>query len=166
MVAGPEQRWHRLAQTRHGQERRQILTVRAMDSLLHGEITEVIIRLFYRVYDHLGFGYLESVYCNALAHEFRKAGVPFVRESVTDVWYDGERIGHFRVDFLVHERVIVEVKAAEFLVSADREQTINYLQSSTLEVGLLLHFGPKPKFHRLLHTNDRKPDLGQRDESP
>ncbi|MDB4874849.1 MAG: hypothetical protein JWM41_1295 [Gemmatimonadetes bacterium] len=127
--------------------------------LLHGDITAEIIRLFLRVYDRLGFGYLESVYRNALAHELTKAGVTFEREATIDVWYDGICVGHFRADFLVEGRVIVEVKACETLVGAHREQVLNYLRGSHLEVGLLLHFGPAAKFRRVLYTNDRKADL-------
>jgi hypothetical protein len=76
----------------------------AAEHLLYGFLTGRILACFYRVYNALGFGFLESVYCNALAHEFRKAGIPFVREAPVDVWYDGVIVGHFKADFLVTEK--------------------------------------------------------------
>lgn len=125
-------------------------------TLLDAEVTGAIIRLFFRVYDRLGFGYLESVYCEALAYELSRAGMPFAREAALDVWYEGHRVGRFRADFVVAERVVVEAKACEIVNEAHRRQLLNYLRGSRLEVGLLLHFGPKARFHRLIYTNDHK----------
>jgi len=127
--------------------------------LLEEETTDILLRLFFRVYDRLGYGFLESVYCNAFALELEKEGIPFVREAPIDIWYEGRRIGHFRADFLVRERVVVEIKACELLSEAHRKQLLNLLRGSTLEVGLLLHFGPKAAFKRIIYTNDRKPNL-------
>jgi GxxExxY protein len=125
--------------------------------LLDEQITGAIIRIFYRVYDKLGFGFLESVYCEALAYEFTKNGLLFKREPRVVVWYDDARVGRFRADFLVENRIVVEVKATRLLSDADTRQLLNELRCSDKEVGLLLHFGPKAKFHRMLFTNDRKP---------
>jgi GxxExxY protein len=120
-------------------------------------ITGTIIRIFYRVYDRLGFGFLESVYCEALAYEFTKHGLLYTREPRVEVWYEHVRIGRFRADFLVENRIVVEVKASRLLSDADTKQLLNELRCSDKEIGLLLHFGPKAKFHRMLFTNDRKP---------
>lgn len=121
--------------------------------LLEGKLTERIIRAFYRVYDRLGFGFLESVYCEALAIELDAAGVEFRREAKIDVFYGGRRIGHYKADFLVEDRVVVEVKSTEVLAFAHQRQLLNGLRASSKEVGLLLHFGPKPVFKRLVHSN-------------
>ena len=126
------------------------------ETYLHSDLTDICIGAFYRVYNRLGFGFLESVYRNALAKELTKAGVPFEREVPIDVWYDGEKIGHFKADFLVDRRVILEVKASQILSEADRKQLLNYLRGSRVEVGLLLHFGPKATVERTIYTNDRK----------
>lgn len=123
---------------------------------LHSDLTDIGIGAFYRVYNGMGFGFLESVYRNALAKELSKAGVTFEREVPVDVWYDGDKMGHFKADFLVEGRVILEVKASIVLTEADRKQLLNYLRGSSVEVGLLLHFGPKPVVQRILYTNDRK----------
>jgi GxxExxY protein len=123
---------------------------------LHSDLTDIAIGAFYRVYNCLGFGFLESVYRNALARELSKSAVTFEREVPVYVWYDGHKIGHFKADFLVEGRVILEVKASITITEADRKQLLNYLRGSSVEVGLLLHFGPKPVVQRILYTNDRK----------
>lgn len=125
-------------------------------SFLHSDATDMSIGAFYRVYNRMGYGFLESVYRNALTRELTKAGVPFEREVPIDIWYDGERIGHFKADFLVDGRVVLEVKATQALIDADRSQLLNYLRGSKVEVGLLLHFGPKPRVERTIYTNERK----------
>jgi GxxExxY protein len=125
-------------------------------AFLHSDLTDITNGAFYRVYNGLGFGFLESVYRNALAKELTKAGVVFEREVPIDVWYDGEKVGHFRSDFLLESRVILEIKASQAMTEADRKQLLNYLRGSRVEVGLLLHFGPKPVVRRILYTNDRK----------
>jgi GxxExxY protein len=129
----------------------------ARTEYLFSELTSRIIRAFYRVYDWLGFGFLESVYRNALAKALGDMGVTFEREVPVDVWFEGKQVGHFRADFLVDGKVLVEVKASQALVEADRKQLMNYLRGTRIELGLLLHFGPKPKIARIIYTNDRKP---------
>src|SRR5215510_13961369 len=121
--------------------------------LLEKALTDKILRVFYRVYDYLGFGFLESVYCNALAIEFTAEGIEFIREPKIDVYYKGQRIGQYKSDFLVEGRVVVEVKSTEILSLANKRQLLNCLSASDPEVGLLLHFGPKPHFDRFVHTN-------------
>ena len=124
--------------------------------LLAKDLTREIIGCFYRVHDGLGFGFLESVYRRALAHELGKRGHRVRIEAPIDVWYDGANVGHFRADLIVGETVLVELKASPSLCAADHAQLLNYLRGSELEVGLLLHFGPRPAFHRFVHGNARK----------
>jgi GxxExxY protein len=120
------------------------------------ETTRAIIGAFFPVHTELGFGFLESVYRRALAHELTKLGLGVEVESSIDVWYDGIQVGHFRADLLAERRVIVEVKASVALVDADRKQLLNYLRATDVEVGLLLHFGPKASVKRLIFANARK----------
>jgi GxxExxY protein len=124
--------------------------------LMEKETTGEVIRVFFRVYDRLGYGFLESVYAKALAHELTKTGVPFAREAPVDVWYDGASVGRFRTDFVVRDRVVVELKSTEVLSDAHRKQVLNLLRSSSIEVGLLLHFGPRASFERIAYSNGRK----------
>jgi GxxExxY protein len=91
----------------------------------------------------------------------RKIGLGVEVEVPIDVWYDGIQVGHFRADLLVERRVIVEVKASVVLVDADRKQLLNYLRATDVEIGLLLHFGPKASVKRLIFPNARKPARAQ-----
>jgi len=131
--------------------------------LKHGRITEIIIRCFYRVYDRMGWGFNESVYWEALAIELSAAGLSFIREAPVEAWYEGRPVKKFRCDFFVEGKVIVEVKATEFLTQKDRSQLMNYLACSYIEVGLLLHFGPRARFERTVHSNPRKSNLPKSD---
>ena len=130
--------------------------------LLCAEITATVINGFHVSYDQLGFGFLESIYRRALAIELRAFGLQVVEEAPIDVWYRGTRIGRFRADLLVENQVIVEIKTGRALAEADRKQLLNYLRASDLEVGLLLLFGPRPVFRRLVFENSRKKTLGTR----
>jgi len=123
---------------------------RASIELIHAQLTGKIIDCFYTVYNNLDFGMLESVYRNALAVELERQGLGARKEVPIEVVYCGVQVGHFRLDLLVENRVAVEVKATELLSPTAKRQLLNYLRASQLDVGLLLHFGPEPKFHRLI----------------
>ncbi len=120
------------------------------------ELTEEIISAFYKVYNTLGYGFLETVYQRALAHELRKRGLNVETEFLCEVSYDGVGVGHFRCDMAIQRRVIVENKAAERLSEADHNQTLNYVRAASFKAGLLLHFGPRPAIHRFANTRSRK----------
>jgi GxxExxY protein len=77
-------------------------------------------------------------------------------EVMIEVWYDGLRVGDFRADLLVEQRVIVEIKASHLLSDSDWKQLLNYLRATELEIGLLCHFGPKAAFKRLIYSNPKK----------
>lgn len=130
--------------------------VRTNAAFLHSELTDRIIGAFYKVYDSLGFGFLESVCKNALAKVLRDMGIAFEREVPIDVYFEGEPVGHFKADFLVDGKVILEVKASQAAGDADTKQLLNYLRATRAEVGLLLHFGPKPMVQRRVFENQRK----------
>jgi GxxExxY protein len=121
-----------------------------IQKLLHEDVTKSIIAAFFAVYNKLGYGFLEKIYCAALAIELRRRGHRVGREVVVPVYYDGERIGSYRVDLLTDDVVVVEVKSTERLNPSDPRQLLNSLCATSLDVGLLLHFGPKPKFHRVI----------------
>ena len=125
--------------------------------LLHGELTEIIISAFYKVYHTLGYGFLETVYRNALAVELGRRGLQVKRETPIEVLYEGVSVGTYRIDLLVAQKIIVEVKTQVALTAVDDKQMGNYLKATPFEVGLLFNFGPEPKFQRIIYTNDRKP---------
>ena len=125
-----------------------------VETLLHEEVTKAIIDAFFAVYNKLGFGFLESVYCAALAYELRKRGHRVVRELSVPVFYDGHPIARYRIDFVVDDVVVVEVKSTDVLSPRGRRQLMNCLKATPLEVGLLLHFGPEPKFQRIVASKE------------
>ena len=112
-------------------------------------ITEKIIGCFYRVYNILGYGFLEKVYENALAIEFRKEGLKFGKQVGIQVLYDEKVVGDYIADFIVEEKVVVEVKAMIGIGGIEKAQVINYLKATGKEVGLLLNFGKKAEVNRV-----------------
>jgi GxxExxY protein len=126
------------------------------DTILFHDLTERIIKSFFKVYNELGFGFLEKVYENSMFIELTKNHLFCQQQLPIDVYYDGQQVGFFRADLLVDKKVIVELKAAESLCSADEAQLTNYLRATSIEVGLLLNFGKKPELRRKIFTNDRK----------
>ena len=125
--------------------------------LLQEELTRRIIGAFYEVYNSLGFGFLEAVYANALEQEMRARSLRVDREVWVDVAYKGQKVGQYRADVIVEQSVIVELKAGRLLDPSAQKQLLNYLRGTTLEVGLLLHFGPHPAFKRLVVSNVPEP---------
>jgi GxxExxY protein len=122
----------------------------------HNELTELAIRAFYKVYNTLGYGFLEKVYVNALIIEFDKINVPTKLQSPVQVHYDGKIIGEYFADIIVNDCIIIEIKAAKNLTLEHEAQLLNYLKATEIEVGLLLNFGPKPEVKRKIFDNARK----------
>ncbi|MCG2758676.1 MAG: GxxExxY protein [Desulfobacteraceae bacterium] len=122
----------------------------------HKELTEKIIKVFYKVYNKLGYGFLERVYENAMMIEFKKEGIPAVAQSPIKVLYEKEIIGEYFADILVDNKVIVEIKAVRNLLLEHEAQLLNYLKATDKEIGLLLNFGPKPEIRRKVFDNSIK----------
>ncbi len=124
--------------------------------LLHRELTRSVIGAFYEVYNHLGFGLLEPIYANALERELVGRGHRVLREVLVRVYYKGEHIGWQRLDMVVDDTLIVEIKSTRQLHESARRQLLCYLRVTRFEVGLLLHFGPKARFHRLVNQDEQQ----------
>jgi len=122
----------------------------------HTELTEKIIKIFYKVSNTLGYGFLEKVYENALMVELNREKIPSKAQSPIKVSYDGEVIGEYYSDILVDNKIIVEIKASKALSEENEAQLLNYLKATDKEVGLLLNFGPKPEIKRKAFDNTRK----------
>jgi len=124
--------------------------------LKYTHVTEKIIGTFYDVYNELGYGFLESVYEESLVIALRQAGLMVDRQVPVPVWFRNQKVGEFRVDITVEEWVLLELKCAKSLDPAHEAQILHYLKSTNIEIGLLLNFGAKPQFRRLLFDNERK----------
>ncbi len=122
----------------------------------HGEITQKVIGVFYEVYNELGHGFLESVYEKSLEIALNSMGIKVVRQIDIPVSFRGQRVGIFTADMLVEGCVLLELKAARALDTSHVAQLLNYLRATDIEVGLLMNFGLKPEFKRLLFDNPRK----------
>jgi len=105
------------------------------------EITEKVIGCAFRVYNKMGFGFLESVYETCLIIELEKAGLSVESQKPITVRYDGQVVGEFFADLFVEDVVIVELKSVRQLAEKHEVQLVNYLVATGKEVGLLLNFG-------------------------
>lgn len=108
-----------------------------------------MIGAFYEVFNELGFGFVEHLYAEALERELRRRAHVVSREVSVRVWYKGEMIGIQRLDMIVDDILVVEVKATAALHRNATRQIYNYLRATGVELGLLLHFGHEPKFYRV-----------------
>ena len=120
---------------------------------------EKIIRAFYKVYNTLGYGFLEKVYRNAPYIELTGMGFKVDKEKKILVDYFGNIVGDYNADLIVEEIIALELKAIDCLVEENEHQLVNYLKATNIEVGLLLNFGRKPQIKRKIFDNDKKPML-------
>ncbi len=127
-----------------------------MSSILHKDLTGSILKIFYEVYNELGYGFLERVYQNALFYELQSNGFTVEGQKKIKVYYKEIEVGEYYADIIVNDLVILELKASEYMVEAYEFQLINYLKSTDIEVGLLLNFGKKPEFIRKVYQNYKK----------
>ena len=112
--------------------------------------------VYYKVYNTLGYGFLEKVYENAMCIELRKRGFKVQQQQAIEVFYEEENVGEYFADIIVNDTVILELKAVAKIAYEHECQLINYLKATNVEVGLLLNFGTKPQHKRKVFTNDTK----------
>nr|WP_321487331.1 GxxExxY protein [uncultured Draconibacterium sp.] len=119
----------------------------------YSDLTEAIIKCFYKVYNELGYGFLEKVYHNALLIELQNEELKVESQKPIKVSYQGDVVGEYYADIIVEDVVILELKATETVTEAHEFQLINYLKATDVEVGLLLNFGKKPQVKIKVFTN-------------
>ncbi len=107
----------------------------------------------------MGYGFLESVYENAMAIDLASLGLNVGQQVPIHVIYKNQKMGNYQADLVVDNAVIVELKAAAELTDKHEAQLLNYLKATCFEVGLLLNFGPEPCFKRKAFDNSRKGNL-------
>lgn len=126
-------------------------------NLKHKEITDKILHAFFKiVYPALGFGFLEKVYENAMVIALRQMGLKVEQQVKIVVYFAGQIVGEYYADLVVEGCVVVELKAVQTLLDEHDAQLLNYLRATEYEVGLLLNFGPQPRFRRKVFDNERK----------
>jgi GxxExxY protein len=107
------------------------------------ELTENIIGCAYRVYNKMGFGFLESVYEKCLLIELTKAGLNAESQKSITVFYDNEIVGEFVADIIVNDTIILELKSVRRVIKAHEVQLVNYLVATGKPIGLILNFGER-----------------------
>ena len=128
-----------------------------VQNLKHKEITDKILHAFFKVvYPALGFGFLEKVYENAMVIALRQMGLKVEQQVKIVVYFAGQIVGEYFADLVVEGCVIVELKAVQTLLEEHDAQLLNYLRATEYEVGILLNFGPQPRFRRKVFDNERK----------
>ena len=123
---------------------------------LYSDITDLILKAYYNVFNKLGYGFLEKVYENAMMIELKKLGMFCERQKTIKVYYDDVQIGEYFADIIVNDCVIIELKAMESLCPEHEAQLVNYLKATEIEVGVLLNFGKTPQHKKRVFTNDFK----------
>jgi GxxExxY protein len=124
--------------------------------LLHKEITEKIIKAYYKVYNKLDYGFLEKVYENAMAIELRKMGFEVKCQYPINVFYESEVIGEYYADIVINDIIVIELKASSSLLEEHECQLINYLKATDIELGLLMNFGKEAEYKRKVFMNKLK----------
>src|SRR4051812_8181606 len=123
------------------------------DTGLKGEttVTQSVIGAAYKVANHLGAGFLEKVYENALAFELRRSGHRVEQQKPMEVWYESEMVGLYQADLYVDDEVVVELKAVPGLERIHRAQCLNYLKATRTRTGLVINFGrPRLEIQRVI----------------
>ena len=121
--------------------------------LKYEDLTRKIIGCAMQVHSTLGNGFQEVIYQRCLAIELSEAGLDFARELEMPIYYKGQQVGTRRVDFLVENKIMVELKAIIRLEDVHLAQALNYLEAYNLEVGLLINFGAKSLEFKRVHNN-------------
>ena len=122
--------------------------------LLHSDLSKNIIGAAIEVHRILGCGFLESVYEESLAVEFDLRKIPYERQKTFDAFYKGHKVKQFICDFVVYDKIIVELKAIKEISNIEHAQIINYLNVTDLKLGLLLNFGSSSlEIKRVVHSN-------------
>ena len=120
------------------------------------DVTNLIIKAYYNVYNTLGFGFLEKVYENSMMIELKNLGLNCSNQIAIKVNYKDKIVGDYYADIIVNNSVIIELKAAKSLCEEHEIQLVNYLKATNMEVGLLINFGKEPEFKRKVLTNEYK----------
>lgn len=121
-------------------------------NFLYKDLSEKVIGAFYAVYDELGYGFLEKVYGLALMKELQQRNIRAENQVRIPINYKNEFLCDYVLDTVVDRKIILELKAVESLANIHTAQLLNYLKATGYKVGLLLNFGPKPEFKRLVLT--------------
>ncbi|MCL2407200.1 MAG: GxxExxY protein [Defluviitaleaceae bacterium] len=120
------------------------------DKLLYKEKTDLIINRFFKVYNTLGYGFLLNVYKNALAYELKQL-FHIKTQHPIDVLYENIVVGKFKIDFIIDNVVLLYIISIDDISKTHKAQLLNFLKTTEIKVGLVLNFGKKPSFERMVY---------------
>jgi GxxExxY protein len=123
-----------------------------MTKLLHGDITEKILGAAFAVHNALGKGLSEKTYENALSLKLQQAELKVEQQKALPVYFEGQKVGEQIVDLVIEGCVLVEVKAVQDLTRGHKSQLLGYLKNTNFELGLLINFGDRVEFERLIYS--------------
>ena len=112
-----------------------------MGEMIYRELSYLVMQAVFEVHNTLGPGFLESVYEKALARELEMQEIPFRRQEEVKVAYKGELVGTHRLDLVVDDKIVLELKAVSELNDVFKQQVLSYLKASDLRLGILVNFG-------------------------
>ena len=125
--------------------------------LLHEELTYKLIGICFKIHTAIGCGFPERIYHKTIIVELKKEGLDYVTEKLTKVKYEEKEIGMFRLDLVIEDKVIIEIKAVEYMPKVFKEQLLSYLKATEYEVGLLVNFGnAKLEYERIARINQKQ----------
>jgi len=132
-----------------------------MGKLLHGELTYKLRGLFFDIRNTYGPGQKENIYSNLLVEALKENKIPFAKEKIINIYTPNKKVaGTYKPDFVVDNKIIVEIKSSSYTTRVDEKQLYYYLRNSNYEIGLLVNFStPKLYIKRIIYTNDKKPFL-------
>lgn len=123
------------------------------EKILYKDESYQIIGICMNIHSTMGNGFLEAVYCEVLEKEFIKHNIPYQREVILDLFFNGEKLDKkYKADFVCFDNIILEIKSVTFLHENFTKQTLNYLKATHKKLGLLINFGEKSlKYKRIIN---------------
>jgi GxxExxY protein len=109
--------------------------------LLYKDLSYILRGCFFKIYNTLGFGHKEIIYQQSLISELKSQHIPFETEKVLPITYNNTIVGVYRPDFIIDNKIIIELKAQDFIARANEEQLVHYLKSTGYQLGFLVNFG-------------------------
>ncbi len=125
----------------------------------HSDLSDKIIKVFYEIYNELGFGFNEKIYQKAFGIALRQIGLKVEEQMPIKVYFRGQEIGEYFADIVVNDAILIELKAVSQMLEEHEAQLLNYLKSTKIEVGYVMNFGKSATFKRKVLDNDRKGSL-------
>lgn len=132
-----------------------------MDDLLHQDLSYLIRGITFEIRNNYGPGQKENIYQNLFKELLEQKNVSYEKEKSINIFSpNNKKVGIYRPDFVIDDKIIIEIKSSRFTAKVDEKQIYYYLRNSKYEIGFLINFStPKLYIKRIIYTNDRKPFL-------